>query len=371
MAIEIKLYDTIGGWGITALALAEQIPSDAQAVTVRINSPGGDVADGLAMYHYLKDHPARITTVVDGYAASAASVVMLAGDEVRVHRSSIVMLHNPWTVAVGNADELRHTADVLDVHGKALLDIYKAKTGMDEADIADLMDGETWMRGEAAVEYGLADSLIEDEQEPQERAAAHVAFAAMIENIKEGNELMSRQYTRKEIEAERDGLKAEVGTLTARVTELETASVAELATVQESLATAQADLTARDETITGLTDQVATLQAGTEGLTQQVEDLTGKLASETERAEAAVTALARNPATADAVMTSAASAQKVTVDAEADAAEQAAAEADVVEDRDLWEEYFALKDPKARSRFWDANADAMQTAQKDIGSDEG
>jgi len=185
---EIRLYDAIGQ-EMDAEWLAAQIPPDAEHVTVRINSPGGAVSDGLAMYHYLRDHQARITTIVDGYAASAASIVMLAGDDVQVHQSSIVMIHNPWTMAVGNADELRHTAAVLDEHAEAILDIYQKHSGMDRAELSELVKAETWMRGEAAVEHGFAGSIIEDSQ-TDNRAAACVQFAQMLAAIEGGNELM-------------------------------------------------------------------------------------------------------------------------------------------------------------------------------------
>jgi len=196
--MEIRLYDAIG-YEMDAEWLAAQIPADAEHVTVRINSPGGAVSDGLAMYHYLKDHGATVTTIVDGYAASAASVVMLAGDVRQIHRASLVMVHNPWSMAVGNADEMRKAADTLDVHAEALLDVYTAETGMDRDELRGLLAEETWMRGEAAVQFGFASEMIEAATENDNRAAACVHFAQMIAAIEGGKELMSNETKSEEI----------------------------------------------------------------------------------------------------------------------------------------------------------------------------
>ena len=197
--MEIRLYDAIG-YEMDAEWLAAQIPADAEHVTVRINSPGGAVSDGLAMYHYLKDHGATVTTIVDGYAASAASVVMLAGDVRQIHRASLVMVHNPWSMAVGNADEMRKAADTLDVHAEALLDVYTAETGMDRDELRGLLAEETWMRGEAAVQFGFASEMIEAATENDNRAAACVHFAQMIAAIEGGKELMSNETKPEEID---------------------------------------------------------------------------------------------------------------------------------------------------------------------------
>jgi len=197
--MEIRLYDAIG-YEMDAEWLAAQIPADAEHVTVRINSPGGAVSDGLAMYHYLKDHGATVTTIVDGYAASAASVVMLAGDVRQIHRASLVMVHNPWSMAVGNADEMRKAADTLDVHAEALLDVYTAETGMDREELRGLLAEETWMRGEAAVQFGFASEVIEAATENDNRAAACVHFAQMIAAIEGGKELVKDETQSEVIE---------------------------------------------------------------------------------------------------------------------------------------------------------------------------
>ena len=204
---EIKLYGPIGGYfGITAEEILNQIPEDATEITLRIHSPGGSVGEGLAMYNALRDHEARVICIVDGYAASSASFVMLAGDEIKVHKSSMVFIHNPWTVAEGNSNELRKVAEDLDKHADAILEIYKDRTGMDETELRQMMDDSIFMLGAEAHENGFADSVIDD-AEANNAIAAMLDFDRMAAQLK--GEEMTTVKTRKEVAAERDALAVE------------------------------------------------------------------------------------------------------------------------------------------------------------------
>lgn len=158
---EILIYSDIGPeeWGgVSAKAIKAQLDkmSDADHITVRINSPGGDVFDGFAIYNLLREHPARVTVKVDGWAASAASVVAMAGDEIEVAANALMMIHNPWTFAMGDANDMRKQADLLDQIKVSIITTYKTRLGMDEAEIAQLMDEETWFDAQGALEAGLA-----------------------------------------------------------------------------------------------------------------------------------------------------------------------------------------------------------------------
>src|SRR5690606_23711319 len=124
------------------------------AVTVHINSPGGSVTDALAIYHVLRKHPGRVTAIVDGLAASAATIVMLAADEVVMAEHSLLMVHNPWTAATGGADEMRKTADTLDKAAGEMVSLYAERTGRDSEAIASIMKAETWFNAYEAVEAG-------------------------------------------------------------------------------------------------------------------------------------------------------------------------------------------------------------------------
>lgn len=136
-------------------ALIEAGPVDE--IVVHINSPGGSVWDGLGIYNALKNHPAKVTVKIDGIAASAASLIAMAGDVVEMPANTLMMIHNPWTIAMGEAKEFRKVADSLDKHRDAAAETYAMKTGKPASEYHAIMDAETWLSAEEAVEAGLAD----------------------------------------------------------------------------------------------------------------------------------------------------------------------------------------------------------------------
>lgn len=132
---------------------------DVKQIDLYINSYGGSVFEGTAIYNQLRRHPAHKTVHVDGFACSIASVIAMAGDEVVMPRNTLMMIHNMWMGAVGNAAELRKAADDLDVINAAGRQAYLEKAGdkLDEAALSAMMDAETWLTAEQCLEYGLAD----------------------------------------------------------------------------------------------------------------------------------------------------------------------------------------------------------------------
>jgi ATP-dependent Clp endopeptidase proteolytic subunit ClpP len=157
-ATEIYVYDEIGYWGITAKDFARDLKEVKPNGTIdlHINSPGGSVTDGIAIYNLLKNHSSTVNVVIDGLAASMASVIAMAGDTITMPENALMMIHNPWGGASGDAEELRKTADILDKMKSALISAYAIKTGKESDEIASLMDAETWMTGSEAVELGFA-----------------------------------------------------------------------------------------------------------------------------------------------------------------------------------------------------------------------
>lgn len=170
----ISIYDVIGedwwtGGGFTAKRMAAALRAIGEkAVTVKINSPGGDMFDGIAIYNLLRDHPAKVTIEVMGLAASAASIIAMAGDEIRMGLGSFMMVHNAWGVVVGNRHDMRDAATLFDGFDSALVDIYEARTGQKRAEIEKLMDGETFMGPTDAIKKGFADALDEGMSAPAE-----------------------------------------------------------------------------------------------------------------------------------------------------------------------------------------------------------
>lgn len=161
--VNLYVYDVIDPWfGVTATDMVRALSGiTAGTINLHINSPGGDVFEARAIKTALEGHPARVVAHVDGLAASAASFLMLAADEVRIAKGAFVMIHNAWTYAYGDARELRSTADLLDKITGAIADDYAGKTKATLEEIRAWMDAETWFDAEEAVEKGFADSVIE------------------------------------------------------------------------------------------------------------------------------------------------------------------------------------------------------------------
>lgn len=162
---EILIYDDIGasswGDGVTAKQFVRDLSAlDAKTLTVRINSAGGDVFEGLAIHHAIRRHKATVTTEIDGLAASIASIIALAGDEVRMSDNAFFMIHDPWGMGVGNAKEMRELADLLDKVGGSLANVYAEKTGRDVTEVQDWMTAETWFNADEALAAGFVDKLV-------------------------------------------------------------------------------------------------------------------------------------------------------------------------------------------------------------------
>lgn len=162
---EIMIYDVIGdAWdGITAKQFVKELNAiDADEVVLRINSPGGLVYEGLAIYNAIKQFNGKVTTRVDAVAASIASVIFMAGDVREMPPVSDIMIHKPWSFISGDADDMREEADELDRVQNMLEEIYEKATGMDRAAINEMVNQTTWLSGEDAFENKFATNLLED-----------------------------------------------------------------------------------------------------------------------------------------------------------------------------------------------------------------
>ena len=167
---------------VSSASLSKQLEAmgDVSQIDVYINSYGGEVAEGLAIYNALKRHKAKVKTVCDGFACSIASVIFMAGDERVMNEASLLMIHNAWTFAEGNAEALRKQADDLEKITQASVEAYKANSDLTEQEIKELMDKETWITPDEAVEYGFATSI---EKTKKEKASQN-AFLQLFEIIK-------------------------------------------------------------------------------------------------------------------------------------------------------------------------------------------
>jgi len=163
-ADEILIYDEIGqdwyGEGVTAKGFVRDLAKlKAKSLRVRINSAGGSVFEGLAIYNALRDHKAKVTTEIDGVAASIASVIALAGDEVKMADNAFFMVHNPFGMAMGDANDMREFADLLDKVGGSLAGVYAEKSGNEAEKVQEWMDAETWFTADEAKAAGFIHAI--------------------------------------------------------------------------------------------------------------------------------------------------------------------------------------------------------------------
>lgn len=161
---EIFIYDEIGPefWGlVSAKSVIDQLAKFGKTadVTVRVNSPGGSVTEGQAIYNALLRHKGHVTIEIDALAASMGSYIAMAGKTIRIAENAMMMVHNPWSIAIGNAKEMRETADVLEKFQSQLVETYASRTSMEGAEVAALLDAETWLSAAEAIEKGFADEL--------------------------------------------------------------------------------------------------------------------------------------------------------------------------------------------------------------------
>ncbi|MCX5581332.1 head maturation protease, ClpP-related [Kaistia terrae] len=193
----ISIYETIGhdywtGEGMTSNRVAGMLRKIGDAdIVVNINSPGGDFFEGVSIYNLLRQHKASVTVRVMGVAASAASVIAMAGDRIEIGAASFLMIHNAWAGAVGNRHDFRKAADMLEPFDAAMAQVYAARTGMDVLAAAKLMDGETWISGASALDMGFADALL-DGDKIVEDAQASVA-ASSVKALRRVDSLLAKQ----------------------------------------------------------------------------------------------------------------------------------------------------------------------------------
>lgn len=193
--MEVILYDVVGWPYNDAFDLVRSLSDfKGNSISLRINSPGGDVFDGMAIFNALREHPARVTTRIEGLAASMASVIALAGDEVQAHKNSMLMIHDPWVVMAGNQYDLRDVADVLQKIGGNILDVYYDKSSIGKRELKQMMKDETWFTAAEAKERKLIDVVLDV-------GAAKASFdLSMFARVPDDLEYETRESTEREKE---------------------------------------------------------------------------------------------------------------------------------------------------------------------------
>lgn len=168
---------------VTPQLFKDELMAGSGDITVWINSPGGDCVAAAQIYNMLMDYKANVTVKIDGIAASAASVIAMAGTKVLVSPVSMLMIHNPMTAAFGNSDEMQRAIEMLGSVKDSIINAYEIKTGLSRAKLSHLMDAETWMDANKAVELGFADEIMQRSTETENTAAPTVSMLYSKANV--------------------------------------------------------------------------------------------------------------------------------------------------------------------------------------------
>ena len=168
---------------VTPQLFKNELMSGSGNITVWINSPGGDCVAAAQIYNMLMDYKGDVTVKIDGIAASAASVIAMAGTKVLVSPVSMLMIHNPMTAAFGNSDEMQRAIEMLGSVKDSIINAYEIKTGLSRAKLSHLMDAETWMDANKAVELGFADEIMQRSTETENTAAPTVSMLYSKANV--------------------------------------------------------------------------------------------------------------------------------------------------------------------------------------------
>ena len=188
--VDIQIYGDITSWewydsDVSSYTLSKQIEGlDCDKINVYINSYGGEVAEGLAIYNQLKRHKAKVKTVCDGFACSAASVIFMAGDERVMSTASLLMIHNAWSWTSGNANELRKQADDLDKITQASVNAYMQEVNITEEELKQMLDDETWITPQEALEMGFSTAIVNEKEAEEVSQSVKKSLMKLILNSK-------------------------------------------------------------------------------------------------------------------------------------------------------------------------------------------
>ncbi len=197
----VYIYDEISWWGIQAEQFVKDFNAiESKTIHLRVNSPGGSVFDGTAIYNVIKQHSSKVIAYIDGLAASISSAIVMAADEVRMAQNAFLMIHEPWSIAIGDAEEMRATADLLDKISGTLTKTYMDKSGMSEEEVKDYMAAETWFTAQEALDVGLVDVIEEHDSGEEAKAKVTLFDLSAFANVPEGLEANRQPPTGRELE---------------------------------------------------------------------------------------------------------------------------------------------------------------------------
>lgn len=201
----INILDQIGesfdGSGMTAKIVNSVLrKADGEDITVNVNSPGGDFFEGVTIYNMLREYEGAVNVNVLGLAASAASIIAMAADELKIAKSALMMIHNSWGLVIGNQNDMREAADTFAVFDESMANVYAERSDKNLAEVKSLMDKDTWMSGETAVEDGFADGFLKSDEVVEDKKKAQSAVTKLdVALAKVGMSRSERRDTLKEL----------------------------------------------------------------------------------------------------------------------------------------------------------------------------
>ena len=283
--VDVYLFNEIGMWGVTAQDFINDIKEHKeQPMNLHINCVGGDVFDGMAIYNVLLKRTQKTTVYVEGIAASMGSVIALAGDEVIMSENSLLMIHNAWGGTMGEADDMRKYANILDKLSDESADIYVKKTGLSLEEVKDMMDEETWLNAEEALEYGFVDSISDA---IKVAAKVDVSKFKNISSDKVKQTLNINLKNSKMTEDLKNWFSGKIDEIVSKVNGNETAQSTENVEVEvtiideEEVATKlsnfEASVESLNSTIANLEEEISSAKGANETLNEEVSSLQAKL----------------------------------------------------------------------------------------------
>ena len=273
---EVVIYDEIGAFGVDSKSFIEElanVPKDKD-ILLRINSPGGSVIDGLAIYDALRRTPQKIVTRIEGLAASIASIIALAGDEVIMSENSLFMIHNVWGGETGDSKDMRKAADLMDKMSSKLVSIYMAKSGKEESEVQSWMDSETWFNAEEALEAGFINAI----EEPIMLAAKFDIYKCNYKNKDKVVQMFNENSKKFKMKEQIEELKSFISELFDKKSEVKNVKILDSTEVNDKISSLENAISASEKSNEELSETLSEKESNIVALADEIVNLEAEVA---------------------------------------------------------------------------------------------
>ncbi len=273
---EVVIYDEIGNFGIDSKTFIEELANVPKEndILLRINSPGGSVIDGLAIYDALRRTPQKVITRIEGLAASIASIIAMAGDEIIMSENSLFMIHNVWGGETGDSKDMRKAADLMDKMSSKLVSIYMAKSGKEESEITSWMDSETWFSAEEALEAGFINSI----EEPIALAAKFDIYKCNYKNKDKVVQMFNENSNNLKMKEQIEELKNFISEMFDKKTEVKNVKILDSTEVNDKISSLENAISASEKTNEDLSETLSEKESNIVALADEIVNLEAEVA---------------------------------------------------------------------------------------------